>query len=112
VPGLGDFIEAWGVSRGARRRTKIGRGLADHARPPCRHHGRWPAEHRVEGRERVEREGGEGEDSPENRHVQGRLLLRDLDQEREARSYAMVGWVYRRKQEVVDKFVINCVATE
>jgi hypothetical protein len=48
------------------------------------------------GRERVGREGGE--DSPKNRHVQGRLLLRDLDLEREARSYAMVGWVYRRKR--------------
>jgi hypothetical protein len=30
-------------------------------------------------RERVGREGGEEEDSPENRHVQGRQHLRDLD---------------------------------
>jgi hypothetical protein len=34
-----------------------------------------------------------------NRHVQGRLLLRDLDLERETRGYAMSGWVYRRERE-------------
>jgi hypothetical protein len=68
-----------------------GAGLADYARPPCGHHGRRPTENRG-------REGGEGEDSPENRRVQGRLLLLDLDLEREARSYATVGWVYRRER--------------
>jgi hypothetical protein len=44
------FHRGMGVSRGVSRRTKIGEGgLVDHARPPCRHHGRWSAEHRGEG---------------------------------------------------------------
>jgi hypothetical protein len=46
----------------------------------------------------VGREGGEGEDSSENRHVQERLLQRDLHIGRETRSYVTVGWVYRRER--------------
>jgi hypothetical protein len=33
-----------------------------------------------------------------NRHVQGCLLLRDLDMGRETRGYATAGWLYRRER--------------
>jgi hypothetical protein len=52
---------------------------------------------RLEGERMGERREGRG--LTWNRHSQGRmLLLRDLDLGRETRSYAMVGWVYRRER--------------
>jgi hypothetical protein len=39
------------------------------------------------GEERMGKKGGEGEDSPEKRHVHGRMILRDLDLGREMRGY-------------------------
>jgi hypothetical protein len=80
-------------SQGVRRRTRIGGGRGWPTTPDRRAGTMAAGQPRTEGRE-----GGEGDDSPENRRVQGRLLPRDLDLEREARSYATVGWVYKRER--------------
>jgi hypothetical protein len=82
-----------GGSQGVRRRTKIGGGGAGRLRQTTVR-APWPPANR----EQRGGEGGEGEDSPENRCAQGCLLLCNLDLEREARSYATVGWVYIYKK--------------
>jgi hypothetical protein len=42
--------------------------------------------------------GREGRGLTENRHVQGRQLLRDLDLGKETRGYVTAGWLYKRER--------------
>jgi hypothetical protein len=81
-----------GGSQGVRRRTRIGGGGAGRPRQTAVR-APWPLADREQRGGREERERTHPKTA-----VQGRLLLRDLDLERETRNYATVEWVYRRER--------------
>jgi hypothetical protein len=80
------------VAACARRGTRIGGGGAGRLRQTVVR-APWPSANREQRGGREERERTHLKTA-----VQVRLLLRDLDLERETRSYATVGWVYRRER--------------
>jgi hypothetical protein len=79
------------VAACARRGTRIGGGGAGRLRQTVVR-APWPSANREQRGGREERERTHLKTA-----VQGRLLLCDLDLERETRSYATVGWVCRRE---------------